>query len=70
MKTDPRYFRPAEVEHLQADIRKAQEVLGWNPKIGFEDLVKIMMDADMEIEGITAVGEGKAALGTLGEWHT
>ena len=36
---DARYFRPAEVEHLQADPRKAAERLGWQPKVGFAELV-------------------------------
>jgi GDPmannose 4,6-dehydratase len=43
---DPQYFRPAEVEHLQADPRKANEKLGWTPRHGFADLVRLMVGAD------------------------
>ena len=46
MRIDPRYFRPTEVDYLQADARQAREVLGWEPRIGFRDLVRIMVDAD------------------------
>jgi len=44
---DPRYYRPAEVDSLQADPRKACTVLGWEPSVGFKDLVRIMVDADV-----------------------
>ena len=58
VKIDPRYFRPVEVEQLIADPGKAKEKLGWNPKIKFKDLVKIMVDADMRKIGLKAIGEG------------
>ncbi|MFZ5787091.1 MAG: GDP-mannose 4,6-dehydratase, partial [Acidobacteriota bacterium] len=45
---DPAYFRPAEVEHLHADPRKAREKLGWTPRHGFADLVTLMVAADVE----------------------
>ena len=48
VEIDPRYFRPTEVESLLADAAKAREKLGWEPKIGFKELVRIMVDADME----------------------
>jgi GDPmannose 4,6-dehydratase len=44
---DPRYFRPAEVDVLLGDASKAREQLGWAPKVGFEELVRIMVDADV-----------------------
>jgi GDPmannose 4,6-dehydratase len=44
---DPRYFRPAEVDHLRADPAKATAVLGWQPTVGFEELVRIMVRADL-----------------------
>jgi GDPmannose 4,6-dehydratase len=48
---DPRYLRPAEVESLRADWTKAREVLGWQPTVGFDELVRIMVDADVnEVE--------------------
>jgi GDPmannose 4,6-dehydratase len=48
VEVDPRYFRPTDVEYLVGDASKAKEKLGWQPKVKFEELVKIMVDADME----------------------
>jgi GDPmannose 4,6-dehydratase len=47
--TDPRYFRPAEVDHLIGDYSKAKEKLGWEPHTSFEELVRLMVDADVEL---------------------
>jgi GDPmannose 4,6-dehydratase len=47
VEIDPRYFRPAEVEELLGDARKAREVLGWEPRVKFDELVRIMVDADV-----------------------
>ncbi len=44
---DPRYYRPAEVDHLLADATKARKRLGWEPTVTFTDLVRIMVEADM-----------------------
>ena len=44
---DPRFFRPAEVDLLIGDPTKAKEQLGWTPKVGFEDLVRMMVDSDL-----------------------
>ncbi|KAL3720487.1 hypothetical protein ACJRO7_005325 [Eucalyptus globulus] len=44
-----RYFRPAEVDYLKGDASKAKNVLGWKPKLGFEKLVKMMVDEDIEL---------------------
>ncbi len=49
VKIDKRYFRPTEVDELRGDISKIKEKIGWEPKVKFKDLVKIMVDADMEI---------------------
>ncbi len=49
VETDPRYLRPAEVDHLLGDATKAREKLGWKPRLPFEDLVKIMVDHDLEL---------------------
>ena len=70
VKYDERFARPLEVDELAADSTKARERLGWNPKIGFEALVKIMVDADMEDAGLEPPGEGRAALRAAGvdEW--
>ena len=46
--TDPKYMRPAEVDVLQADPSKARKELGWSPKVGFSELVTMMVDADLE----------------------
>lgn len=48
VEIDPRYFRPTEVEDLIADASKAKQKLGWEPKTKFDELVKIMVDADLE----------------------
>ncbi len=47
VKVDPSLVRPAEVEHLQADRGKAEKVLGWKPTVSFEELVRMMVDADV-----------------------
>jgi len=49
VKHDPHYERPAEVDLLIGDASKAKRVLGWEPKVRFKDLVRIMVDADMEL---------------------
>jgi GDPmannose 4,6-dehydratase len=45
---DPRFKRPAELFTLQGKSNKAIEKLGWQPKVSFEELVKMMVDADLE----------------------
>lgn len=59
VKIDPRYFRPTEVDHLLGDPSKAKKLLKWCPKTTFKELVKIMVDADMELLGLIPRGEGK-----------
>ncbi|MBI2845721.1 MAG: GDP-mannose 4,6-dehydratase [Chloroflexi bacterium] len=44
---DPQFLRPAEVDHLVGDASKARKVLGWQPTVSFEDLVKMMVEADL-----------------------
>lgn len=46
--TDPKFVRPAEVDLLVGDASKAKKNLGWEPKISFEELIQMMVDADME----------------------
>ncbi len=58
IEIDPRYFRPTEVDFLQADISKARQKLGWAPRTTFDELVKIMVDYDMKLIGLDPVGEG------------
>ena len=59
VEIEPRYFRPTEVEELRADCTKARMKLGWSPRISFKDLVRIMVDFDLEKEGQRSPGEGK-----------
>jgi GDPmannose 4,6-dehydratase len=49
LRTDPRLLRPAEVEHLVGDASKAREQLGWRPRVEFDELVRLMVDADLEL---------------------
>lgn len=49
VEIDPRYFRPSEVNLLQGDYSKAKNLLGWEPKVRFNELIKIMCDSDMEL---------------------
>lgn len=49
---DPRYNRPAEVDHLIGNPSKAKRILGWTPKTSFEELVRIMVEADLELEKV------------------
>jgi GDPmannose 4,6-dehydratase len=46
---DPQFLRPAEVDHLIGDATKAREKLGWEPKTSFEELVRMMVDSDLEL---------------------
>ena len=48
VKTDPKFVRPAEVDTLLADASRARHELGWTPRVSFEQLVKMMVDADLE----------------------
>jgi GDPmannose 4,6-dehydratase len=48
VRIDPRYFRPTEVEHLLGDASKARKDLGWEPTVTFQELVKIMVLADIQ----------------------
>ena len=48
VRQDPRFMRPAEVDHLIGDASKAREVLGWKPRVSFRELVALMVDADLE----------------------
>jgi GDPmannose 4,6-dehydratase len=45
---DKRLFRPAEVNHLRGDASKAKKKLGWQPAVSFQQLVKMMVDADLD----------------------
>jgi GDPmannose 4,6-dehydratase len=49
VEIDREYFRPAEVDHLRGDFSKAKRAFGWEPKTGFEELVRLMVDADVKL---------------------
>ena len=49
VETDPRYFRPTEVDFLLGDASKARKVLGWEPRVSFEELVRMMVEHDLEL---------------------
>lgn len=70
VEIDQRYMRPTEVDVLCADTTKARHRLSWEPKITFSELVRIMVDADLEMVGLDPIGEGKRILAAkCGEWH-
>ena len=58
VKTDEKYYRPTETEDLAANYSKIKRVIGWEPKVRFKELVKIMVDADMRKAGLKPIGEG------------
>jgi GDPmannose 4,6-dehydratase len=52
VKIDKEFYRPSEVHLLMGDYSKARKKLGWKPKVGFQDLVRMMVDADMRLCGL------------------
>jgi GDPmannose 4,6-dehydratase len=50
VEIDSRYYRPTEVDVLQGDASKAHKVLSWKPKVGFHELVRMMVEADLDAE--------------------
>jgi len=70
VKTDPKYLRPTEVDCLIADCARARHRLAWEPRITFTELVRIMVDADLEAAGLPAIGEGNKILASkFHSWH-
>jgi GDPmannose 4,6-dehydratase len=70
LKISERYMRPLEVDSLIANTAKARERLSWAPRVGFRELVAIMVDADLEAAGLKAPGRGEAILEEkLGHWN-
>ena len=59
LEIDARYFRPTEVDSLRADCTLAREQLGWQSRVGFKDLARIMTDADMAAAGLPDPGIGQ-----------
>ncbi len=70
VEIDQRYFRPTEVDYLLADPSKTRKELGWEPKVKFHELVRIMVDADLDYLGLPFPGEGKKILDDkFNGWH-
>ena len=58
LEINPKFIRPAEVDCLCGDATKAREKLGWEPEVTFEELIKMMVEADLEVARATANGHG------------
>ena len=58
VELDPKFIRPAEVDCLCGDARKARQILGWKPKVTFSELIHMMVEADLEL--VQAVANGPA----------
>lgn len=70
VETDPRYYRPAEVDLLLGDSSKARRVLGWEPKVGFRELVQIMVDHDLELARLESLRKSDGAHVPQASWGT
>jgi GDPmannose 4,6-dehydratase len=69
VEIDPRYFRPAEVDLLLGDPSKARTILGWEPKVSFKELVKIMVESDLRLaEREQRARQHEGELATTGGW--
>ncbi|HLG17033.1 MAG TPA: GDP-mannose 4,6-dehydratase [Blastocatellia bacterium] len=65
VEIDPRYYRPTEVDLLLGDASKARHMLGWEPKVGFKELVRMMVESDLDLarrERLIADSGGEALL--------
>lgn len=70
VEIEARYMRPTEVDYLEADCSKARKILSWAPTVSFKDLVRIMVDSDMEKVGLKPAGAGQLILQTkFTGWH-
>lgn len=71
VENDPRYYRPAEVDILLGDATKARRVLGWEPKVNFKQLVRLMVEHDLELARAEAARktEGTSSTNTV-RWGT
>jgi GDPmannose 4,6-dehydratase len=66
VRIDPAYYRPTEVDSLCGDVTKAVDVLGWRPTVSFEELVRLMVEAELEAQGLRAATLPLGALETSG----
>jgi GDPmannose 4,6-dehydratase len=70
VEIDHKYFRPTEVSFLQADIAKARQRLDWAPRVTFDELVKVMVDYDARVAGLSTRCEGMEACAAKGFDYT
>lgn len=70
VETDPRYYRPAEVDLLLGDASKARRVLGWEPKVGFKELVRLMVDHDLELARLESLQKSAGQKLPQASWGT
>ncbi|MCA1614852.1 MAG: GDP-mannose 4,6-dehydratase [Acidobacteria bacterium] len=69
VEIDPRYFRPAEVDLLLGDATKARTILGWEPKVSFRELVRVMVESDLRLaERERRTQQHEGALATTAGW--
>jgi GDPmannose 4,6-dehydratase len=69
VEIDPRYFRPAEVDLLLGDATKARTILGWEPRVSFRELVRIMVESDLRLaERERRTQQHEGALATTAGW--
>jgi len=70
VRIDPKYYRPTEVDELQADPSKAERKLGWKAQVDMPLLIRIMIDSDLALLGIPAPDDGIRGIRELfEEWH-
>lgn len=70
VETDPRYYRPAEVDLLLGDSSKARRVLGWEPKVGFKELVRLMVDHDLNLARLESMRKSAGQQLPQASWGT
>jgi GDPmannose 4,6-dehydratase len=69
LATDPQQFRTSDSAVLRADRSKVTRLLGWTPRLSFEELVKVLVDIDLQRAGLEGIGEGIDAVKRAGlEW--
>ena len=70
VEVDPRYYRPAEVDLLLGDSSKARRVLGWEPKVSFKELVKLMVDHDLNLARMESLQKSAGQKLPQASWGT
>ena len=70
VEKDPRYYRPAEVDLLLGDASKARRLLGWEPKVSFKEMVKLMVDHDLELARMESFRKSAGQKTPQASWGT